>query len=262
MSCFGPPVYPYVDVDLPNFGVVSDSQLVTIVEAATTIYDQNHIDTTNAKEFSGNWEQNVANTWAHLISRQTRDSYAKAKLGENIWLRAVRQFLKANSDWGKFYHSSKTSPFPHGPVVGPSSWTQQLFDPINWHTYVNDFVFDNKTIWPQNGITDNPSQYATALASDTKKLLSFYTSSGDAFEKAFPWQASFGTDGTADISFPGPKPPPLEGFGITQFLEWLTGFNYFQLFAWEYSTILFITLISIAWTDFYPFFQEIGLING
>jgi hypothetical protein len=253
----GPPVYPDVDVHLPGFGLIPDQSMTTIVEAATSVYDQNNFDVTNPKNWTNAKEQVCAQQWKQLISRQNRNWYATAGRTEHDWYNELRNFLKQNSDWGQY--KEKNGLHNHNPVDG---WQMNLFDPIHWRLWWSE---NNK--WHDKGgynivnYDGNQHWYQENMDNIFTDLRDYYGNVGGAFGWSEPdgWTKK-GYDAKTDISAKDPL-PPIEGFGITQFLEWLTGLNYYQLFTYEYSLVLFITLISIAWTDFFPFFVEIGLIN-
>lgn len=265
-NIFGPPVYEYEDLDLPDMGVVSDINMQFIVDAATTIWTQQHANSNSAKTFDTHTSlqnKKQADDWAYQISRNNRTAYASAKLSEDTWLNSLRHFLKPIADWSRFYNPKNK--IPHGQV---SIWQTQLFDPIHFHHYINDNL-----AWGLYGWTvDDPSRYNDNLYYLYTQFKAIYPNQNEIHQK-FSWNApsdpKLGNDywfdptsqqAPVDIVIQGPDVPTIEGFGIAQFLEWLTGWNYFELFAYEYAFVLFVSLVSIAWTDFYPFFVEIGLI--
>lgn len=268
-SLCGPPIYPDTDVHLPNFGLVPDGNMATIIEAATSVYDQNNFDVTNPKNWTNAKEQSDAQQWKRLISRENRNWYATSGRSEHDWFNALRNFLKANSDWSAWRNAQGL----HGNPLLAKSWTHSLFDPIHWRIYWNETTgqWHDKGGYNGDGWVDGSQKlYNDNIDAIYSELRDYYGNSGknpsnDWQNKNFGWAvpgnwSKQGYDAPTDITYKDP-PPNIEGFGITQFLEWLTGLNYYQLFCYEYSLVLFVTLISIAWTDFYPFFVEVGLIN-
>lgn len=273
MSICGPPVYNYVDLDLPSMGVVSDIDLQFVVDCATTVWNQQHANSNSAKAFdqhSSVQNKQQADQWVYQISRNNRTAYVAAKYSEDTWLNSLRHFLKPIADWSSYYNPKhKPGTLPHGDT---KIWGAQLFDPIHFHHYNNN----NLTSWGFGGIgiVDDPSQYWRNMDALRKSLIASYGNNPDNIGKEFTWNNAgdpripsanwfdpTSQQAPTDIVIKGPDVPTIEGFGIAQFLEWLTGLDYFQLFAYEYSFVLIISLVSIAWTDFYPFFVEIGWVK-
>lgn len=271
MSGFcGPPWYAYVDLDLPNMGVVSDIDLQQLVECATTVWNQQHANSNSAKAFdqhSSVENKQQADQWMYQISRNNRTAYVAAKYTEDTWLNSLRHFLKPIADWSSFYNPKNK--IPHG---WPTAWETKLFDPIHFHHYINPH-WNDWGFGGTYGVIDDPSQYWRTQDALFKQLSAAYggpqnlskeftwASSGDPRIPLPNWFDPASQQAPTDIVIKTPPTPPIEGFGISQFLEWLTGWDYFELFAYEYSAVLIISLISIAWTDFYPFFVEIGWVQ-
>jgi len=256
LPCFGPPVYPYTDVDLPGYGIITNTFLNTVIESATCIYDQNKFNVDNAQQWTNSTEQLYVREWRETISRDIRDSYYPLPNGNTLWLNRVRKFLKATSDWSAWYNPKTKN---HGKFA---AWTGVLFDPVHWRIFANEWngpAAKDKIVFNEQ-IADNKADFYLAQQWLLNQVEA--QSPGNQYEDAYKWVFWWGQDGAADITLKNPPPSNgLEGFGVSQFLEWLTGLNYFELFAYEYSLVLFVALLSIAWTDFYPFFQEIGMIQ-
>lgn len=266
MSFCGPPYYDYVPVDLPGIGVVDDIDLQLVVDCATTVWNQQHANSNSAAAFdkhSSAQNKQQADQWMYMISRNNRTAYVAAKYSEDTWLNALRHFLKPIADWSSYFNPKQRP--PHG---DPRIWNYALFDPIHWHHYSN-----NNLSWGFfTPIYDDPTQYWRELDELERDMINVYGSYGN-IGKQFSWnqdnpavtQPSWwdptNQQAPSDIVIKGPGPPSIEGFGIAQFLEWLTGLDYFELFAYEYSFVLIISLVSIAWTDFYPFFMEMGWVQ-
>ncbi|MBS0654668.1 MAG: hypothetical protein JSR46_02725 [Verrucomicrobia bacterium] len=252
-------------------GVVSDTTLQFVVDCATTVWNQQHANSNSAKVFDQH--ANLANKqqadqWLYQISRNNRTAYVGAKYNESVWLNSLRHFLKPIADWSKFYNPKhKPGTLPHG---DPRVWTAQLFDPIHFHHYNNPNIISGAWGFNGQGITDDPTQYWRSLDALEKQLVAAYPHStiGQEFTWNYngngpdpQWFDPTAQQAPTDIVIKNPDGPTIEGFGIAQFLEWLTGLDYFQLFAYEYSFVLILSLVSIAWTDFYPFFVEIGWVQ-
>lgn len=259
-NCFGPPVYPDIVVDLPSYGNMNlDGNLINIVEAAYAVFDQNKFDVTNGK-WGTPEEQADAAQWRVLLSKNSRQNYLNSNLTEHDWLNSLRNFLKQKADWSAWKGTGKR--FPHGNPTGVNYWGKKLFDPVHWRIYNDEWTGAGKSDWHGfygGGSVDDPGRYNNDLSDLYNQLRSYYKTNNidDIFTWNYNWKNQ---NAKADINIPPPDYPDLEGFGIAQFLEWLTGMDYGTLFAWEYGLVLIISLISIAWTDFYPFFVEVGLV--
>lgn len=270
MSCFGPPVYPDSVLNLPNLGPVSDNVLVQVVEAATSIWDQNRFDPVQGTMWNSDAEAKDALGWALLIGKNGRETYSKRGYSEHVWLNALRNFLRPISDWSKWNPDNK-SDSKYNPA-----WMGILFDPIHWRIYADEGRGPGAGDAGQQMFTQT-GQYVDNTGQATQQQflfnsLAYYYRGRNGPQNYFVWDGGYDRysnekwgpsqdAGVYDVNLPPPDIPPLEGFGLTQFLEALTGLDYVQLFAWDYGICMAIALASIFWTDFFPFFKELGLVH-
>lgn len=228
-------IYKREDVTLPGYGQLTDSGLETVIEAsvfASPWNDKGYQPYTGKRGWTDKTDPRIVGSvvekadiigWSTQLSRPYRQSYGK----RSDWENSARHWLNQHAVLAKGQ-------------VRPSKDT---FDVFQWRTWGDPFGGgyynnnDQRVNWQK--ITQYIDQDVGGGDHDQVKFKSDFT-------YLYDW-----SNQQAATDPKTPPPPDIHGFGITDFLEWLTGWDYFELFLYEYTAVLVVALFSIAYTDTY-----------
>lgn len=267
----GNTIWPYADVGLVGFGQLGhdDDKIQTLVENSISSWNEQRSwsaewgpcyggPKNGCKEDQRVWsrqkggahnipinssdpvEKADAIKWLYLISNPGRTQFRH----KEEWLNSVRHFLNTH---GTTYQRARKLP-SGGWQPNPDD-----FDIFAWRT-VRDPLNPGEGYWEDPGHVHD----WTSLRNNLKNKYD-----GDNLPWNKDWEeVNFGyfynwqnQNSPTDVNDPdGPPSGHWHGLGVTDFLEWLTGLNYVELFGYEYGVILLLTLGAIAYTDLYPFF--------